>query len=147
MKEEIDFESLSLEEQLELDSWSVARKRVIAFFEERNLAVGNLSADPILIADDMLDAHLIEVETRAFSVLHPDFIDAFRRRLAEIPRYAVTLAVCNKGPSQGDWPRMGLTLFQGRISDGLKRDYLPAPYNTYFYTNSRPDNRPDLPFV
>jgi hypothetical protein len=36
-------------------------------------------------------------------------------------------------------PRMGLTLEKDQITDGLKRGYLPAPYNTLHYAGSRPD--------
>lgn len=147
MSDESDFEPYSPDEQRELDDWSAACARVIAFFETRGLEVGPFSDTPILVVDDMMAPHLIEIETGDYSILHPNFIDEFRCFLAEISTFAVTLQVCNEGPSRDDWPRMGLSFYQGKISDGLKRDYLPAPYNTYFYTNSRPDNRPDLPFV
>lgn len=147
MTDESELEAFSPDERRQLAEWSAARQHVIAFFEERGLMVSNFSATPILVADDMLGASLIEVEAALFCVLHPDFIDAFRRRLADIPKYAVTLQILNKDRLQKDWPRMGLSFYQGKISDGLKREYLPPPYNTVRYTNSRPDDRPDLPLT
>ncbi len=135
------------EERRRYDQWSAARQSVIAFFSGLGKSIGYFTDSDVLVDDDMMASDWIEVEIADFTLLDPKVIDDFRALLAKLPRMLVTIRVCHPGPYRADWPGMGLSLLDGKITDGLKRDYLPEPYNKVRYTNSRPEGRPDLPFT
>ena len=145
--DEHETEHMSEEEKQQYYQWSAARDRIIAFFEGLGKTIGYFSDADFLVVDDMMASDWIELEIADFSLLDPNVIDDFRALLAQLPRMLVTIRVCHPGPYRKDWPGMGLSILDGKIRDGLKRDYLPAPYNTVRYTNSRPEDRPDLPFT
>lgn len=132
---------ISEEEKRLYDQWSAARQRVVAFFSGLRKSIGYFSDSDVSVLDDMMAPNWIRVEIADFSLLDPEVIDDFRALIAEMPRMLVTIRVCHPDPHRKDWPGMGLTICDGKIRDGLKREYLPAPYNAVRYTNSRPENR------
>lgn len=140
-------EHMTDEEKRLYDQWSAARERIIAFFKGLGKTIGYFNDTDVLVVDDMMASDWIEVEITDYSLLDPVIIDSFRALLAELPRMLVTIRVGYPGPYRKDWQGMGLSIHDGKIRDGLKRDYLPAPYNAVRYTNSRPEDRPDLPFT
>jgi len=117
--------------------WNAKRARVIAFLESFGKSFGPFTDTDFWVVDDDLDLYVIQVEINTVDLLQPQVIYGLRDMLDEDPEFAITVAVV---PSDGiKWPRMGLTLERGLIIDGLKREFLPAPYCNLHYAGSRPD--------
>ncbi len=117
--------------------WNAKRDRVISFIASFGRSFGPFTDTDFWVVDDDFDIYLIQVEINNVDLLQPEVIYGLRDMLDEEPEFAITVAVVP--PDGVKWPRMGLSLVRGLIIDGLKRDFLPAPYRNLHYAGSRPD--------
>ncbi|MGP9811885.1 hypothetical protein ACTZWT_10275 [Rhodopseudomonas sp. NSM] len=120
-----------------LQTWSELRDRAIAYLEGFGKEIDPLGHKDFWVVDDDYDLYLLQVEIMSLDLLQPAVIYGLRDLLRDYPDFAMTVAVV--APHGITWPRMGITLFEGQIIDGLKRGSLPLPYQEIQYKGSRPD--------
>ncbi|ARQ00935.1 hypothetical protein [Pseudorhodoplanes sinuspersici] len=90
-----------------------------------------------LIVDDNYGYWRSHVEVHQLRMLQPHIVAEVQKLVVGHPEWTIVMAVSVPG-TEGRWPPMGLTIRAHETIDGLKRDYLPEPYRSYRYENSRP---------
>jgi hypothetical protein len=70
-------------------------------------------------------------------MLRPEIVHSLQRLLQELADWEIVIAVDIPGKETA-WPRMGITVQQHEIIDGLNRDHLPEPYRSLVIPGSRP---------
>jgi hypothetical protein len=90
-----------------------------------------------LIVDDNYGWRRHTIEVHKLPMLQLAVIKSLQSLLREVPDWAIVVAVDIPG-TEGKWPRMGVTIRQHEIIDGLVRNYLPEPYRTMVIPGSKP---------
>jgi hypothetical protein len=90
-----------------------------------------------LVVDDNYGIHRHKVEVHNLRMLQPEIIGALKRLLIRFPQWEIIVAVDVPG-TEGKWPRMGLTIRNHEIIDGLQRQYLSDEFKNLRYPGSRP---------
>ena len=89
------------------------------------------------INEDNYGWNRISVGVNNLKMLHPDIVNSLRKLLAKLPGWEITLAVDILGKEKS-WPKMGLTIRNHEIIDGLQRHLFPVEFQSFTYPDSRP---------
>jgi len=89
-----------------------------------------------LIVDDNYgwNCHTIEIHT--LKMLKLPIISELQRLLKEFPTWEIVIAV--DVPGKEHWPRMGVTIRNHELIDGLRREVLPPDFKEFKIPGSRP---------
>jgi len=88
-------------------------------------------ADYWIVEDDW-GPDLLQVEVFDLRMLRRDAIGALKRVLDDYPGWQIVVRVFARGGA-APLPAMGLLITDGRVVDGLKREYLPEEFWRWSY--------------
>ena len=129
MAEEDDLEEIRVHERVWQGLHDKATAALDAFGKKDYLG----KADYWIVDDDWgLD--FLRVEVQNLQMLRPVVIGALQRILAGYPGWHVAVRIDVPGKEKS-WPLMGLLVFQDRVIDHLKRDFLPEEFRGIDFSN------------
>ncbi len=83
------------------------------------------------LVDENLGGWHHQLEIQNLRMLDPDIVRSLQGLLQACPDWDVTILVDVRGKE--NWPPMGLVVYDDKIEDGLKREYLPLEIRNYRY--------------
>jgi hypothetical protein len=91
--------------------------------------------DYLLVSDDWGD-YQHKLETGNLEFIMPAVINSLRKLLIGYPNWEIVLTLTRS--EKESRPAMGLVIRDDEIIDGLRREYLPAAFQSVQYEGSRP---------
>ena len=98
---------------------------------------GGFEIADFLLVQDNWGGPLHPVEIHSLHLLQPAIVKSLQRLLVEFPEWEIVVRVDVPGKEDA-WPAMGLTIYADSICDALKREYLPADYQSLAYEGAVP---------
>jgi hypothetical protein len=90
-----------------------------------------------LVVEDNYGPREVHVEVHNLKMLAPEIVTLLRNLTKQVQDWQISVAVHVPG-TKPHWPVMGLTIRRHEIIDGLQRQFLPEPYRSFHYEDSRP---------
>jgi hypothetical protein len=106
-------------------------RQLLAKFGKEN-ALGD--AD-FLLVEDNYGTLRVTVSLQNLKMLEPKIVASLRSLLADLPDWEIVMLI---DVPEKKWPPMGVTIRKHIVIDGLRREILPAHFQSIQYADSRP---------
>jgi hypothetical protein len=123
-------------DEQQVETWHRLYEQVAGTLAQYGKIDSSGSAD-YWINEDNYGWKRISVGANNLKMLHPDIVSSLRELLSGLPGWEVTLAVDVLGKEKS-WPKMGLTIRNHEIIDGLQRHLFPAEFQNFIYSDGKP---------